>query len=249
MLAVWATAIFVAAMSDPAKETPGQPRPPRLGATDYAIDALTAAIRAGRFAPGERLTEAQLTRDLDVSRGSLREALRRVAADGLIDLEPHRGAVVRRLGRRELSDLLVVREVLEGLAASLAAGRSGTGEAGERIAALRIKARALRSGRPASDLLDNNVEFHRAIAELGANPALVRLIEQLQLPAFRRRFFDQVQNADWERSLREHEAVLDAISDGDAQLAEQLMRAHIRRTRRIFEALPEDAFDRGDAER
>ncbi len=236
-------------MTDSAKEPPAQARPSRLGATEYAINALTAAIRAGRFAPGERLTEAQLTRELDVSRGSLREALRRVAADGLIELEPHRGAVVRRLGRRELSDLLVVREVLEGLAASLAARRAGAPGAGERIDKLRRKTRLLRSGDKTHDLLEDNLEFHRAIAELGDNPALERLIEQLQLPAFRERFFNHVRDADWERSLREHEAILDAIDDGDAPLAEHLMRAHVRRTRRIFETLPEDAFDRVDAER
>lgn len=235
-------------MTDSGKDPCPRPRPPQLGATEHAITALTDAIRAGRFAPGERLTEAQLTRDLDVSRGSLREALRRVAADGLIELEPHRGAVVRRLGRRELSDLLVVREALEGLAAALAAERIERPGHREQIGVLRHKTRELLSGARVGDLLDNNIEFHRSIAQLGANSALSRLIEQLQLPAFRKRFFDFVADADWERSLREHEVVLDAIGDGDAQLAEQLMRAHIRRTRRVFEALPENAFDRGEPE-
>ena len=85
------------------------------------IEAITDGVKDGRYAPGQRLVEADLTAELGVSRGPLREALGRLAAEGVLELEPYRGAVVRRLTREDVEDLFSVREVLEGEAARLAA--------------------------------------------------------------------------------------------------------------------------------
>lgn len=80
-------------------------------------DALRQAIVDGRFLPGQRLTERELTESLGVSRTLVREALRQLESDGLISVIPNRGAVVRQLSPEEIGDLYAIREVLEGLAA------------------------------------------------------------------------------------------------------------------------------------
>ncbi len=88
---------------------------------NFVIQHLRDGIFLGRFAPGQRLITSELMTDIGVSRGSLREAFSRLAADGIVDLVPNRGAVVRRLSRVELINLFRIREVLEGLAARQAA--------------------------------------------------------------------------------------------------------------------------------
>src|SRR5512134_3171820 len=87
---------------------------------EATIEAIKSGIFEGRYAPGQRLIEADLTRELSVSRGPLREALGRLVADGLVEIEPYRGAIVARPSREDVANTLQLREVLEGLAARLA---------------------------------------------------------------------------------------------------------------------------------
>src|ERR1700722_14934445 len=95
----------------------------RVSSPDRVVEAITDGIRAGRFVPGQRLLEADLTHDLRVSRGPVREALTRLSAEGIVTLTLHRGAYIRALQREEAKKILLVLEVLTGLAANLAASR------------------------------------------------------------------------------------------------------------------------------
>src|ERR1700677_4954504 len=95
--------------------------PVHLSSPDRIVETITDSIRAGRFVPGQRLVEGDLTHSLGVSRGPVREAMKRLAAEGVITLTPHRGAYIRALQRGEAKQLLTVMEVLTGLAANLAA--------------------------------------------------------------------------------------------------------------------------------
>src|SRR5271170_1481180 len=96
--------------------------PPVHGATvAHIVERLRGDILARRLSPGARLIENDLTLRFAVSRGPVREALRRLAAEGLIEHLPHRGAVVRRLSRVEIQELFQIRVELESLAARLAA--------------------------------------------------------------------------------------------------------------------------------
>ena len=98
------------------------PAPPAHGATvAFIVERLREDILAGRLPPGSRLVECDLTSHFGVSRGPVREALRRLSADGLIEHWPHRGAVVRRLTEREIRELFLIRIEMEALAARLAA--------------------------------------------------------------------------------------------------------------------------------
>ena len=94
------------------------------GATvDYVINHLRDGIFQGQYAPGQRLVEADLTRELGISRGPLREALHRLAADKLLEIVPNRGALVRRLSLREMLELFSIRIALETLAVREATAR------------------------------------------------------------------------------------------------------------------------------
>src|SRR5918993_1901760 len=116
----------MSSLDEPLSRTPQEPDqivdgPARGETVDYVLEHLRNCVIQGRYAPGQRLIEADLTRDLRVSRGPLREAFRRLSAEGLLESVPHRGAVVRRLTLREMKELFQIRVQLESLAAQLAA--------------------------------------------------------------------------------------------------------------------------------
>jgi DNA-binding GntR family transcriptional regulator len=212
-------------------------------ASEHAVNALTQAIRDGIYGAGDRLVESRLTRELGVSRSTLREVLRRLGADGLIRLEPNKGAIVRSLTRKDVIELLQVREVLEGFAAGLAARNAGVGDNRSRIQAALDRIAAIRRDRHGVNYLENNSDFHQLIIDVSGNRTLAQQIRQLQMPYMRSWYFEQLNSADWNRSLNEHEQILLALLDGDAALAEQLMSAHIRRTRKMVGSLPDEVFD------
>ena len=95
----------------------------KMTSPDRVVDAITRNLRAGVFVPGQRLIEADLTKELRVSRGPVREALKRLAAEGVLTVTRNRGAYVRALSRVEVRDSLVVLEALVGVMADLAARR------------------------------------------------------------------------------------------------------------------------------
>src|SRR5688572_32960683 len=94
----------------------------------YAAQAIRTRILEGLLSPGQRLIESDLMAELDVGRSTIREAFLKLDAEGLVELRHQRGAIVRRLTRRDLAELFEVRERLEGLAAALAAARVDEGD-------------------------------------------------------------------------------------------------------------------------
>lgn len=232
---------------------PAARRRPGTRVFEHAVNALTQAIRDGVYRAGDRLVESRLTGELGVSRSTLREVLRRLSSEGLIRLEPNRGAVVRSFTRRDVSELLQVRELLEGFAAGLTAQNSAAADHRQRLQGRLDHIAAVRANGEKIDYLEDNSSFHQFVIDLSGNRTLAQQIRQLQLPYVRSWYFEQLKSADWGRSLNEHEQILVAILDGDSALAGQLMSAHIRRTRKLFESLPDEMFDdhgdcRGQAE-
>lgn len=209
---------------------------------DYATESIRNGILEGQYAPGQRLIEAELTRRLGVSRGPLREALRRLAADGLIDIEAYRGATVTRLSRAGLADVFRVREVLEGLAARLAAERIGEGT--NRTRAERVREELLRPAELAdlNTYLEDNDRFHQFVIELSGNGVLGRQVSQLQLPPMRAAFFRLINGEMHALSVAQHLNILDAILAGEARFAEREMADHVRHTAEISQMLPDQWF-------
>lgn len=196
------------------------------------VDAVAAAIvdgiKAGRFVPGQRLVESDLTEEFGVSRGSLREAFGRLAADGLLVIEPYRGALVRKMSREQVFSLFQVREALEGLAARLAAEQIDKGDNRRRLEQVLDEVWRHRELTDVPGYMDVNARFHEVIVEISGNDMLARIVGQLQVQAFRllhRLLADATGKA---QSIHEHQAVASAILAGDAEAAERAMREHVR---------------------
>jgi DNA-binding GntR family transcriptional regulator len=207
------------------------PKEHRSTAVETVIAAITDGVKEGRYAPGQRLVEADLTAELGISRGPLREALGRLAAEGVLEIEPYRGAVVRRLSREDVQDLFQVREVLEGEAARLAASRIDQGENRQRLEHEIAVVDGFRARGDTFTYMDENDRFHELIVELSGSRLLARLIPQLQVHAFRLLFRRMaLEDTAMENSIREHDDVTAAILAGNTKAAERAMRVHVRRS-------------------
>ena len=202
--------------------------PPAHGAAvAFIVERLHEDILAGRLAPGSRLVECELTARFSVSRGPVREALRRLAAEGLIEHRPHRGALVRRLCEREIRELFQIRVETESLAARLAA-ESDDAEARARFVAA-IRPIFDDRGRCALDYLAENAAFHEATMALAGNLQLRELAMRLHLPLIMAQVGDILTPDALEASVREHRAIAEAILAHDPAAAAALMRADLER--------------------
>lgn len=226
----------------PANDRPDAPA--HGGTVDYVVEQLRAGMLQGRFAPGQRLVEADLTRELRVSRGPLREAFRRLSAEGLIEIVPHRGALVRRLTQREMTELFQIRSSLEALAARLAAAGVADPEVRARFEA--DIAPIWDDGPRMASLgyLDENHRFHDAIVAASGNAQLLRLTRQLRLPVLMYQLIGSLKAENIAASLAEHRAIAKAILAGDGEDAERCVTAHLQRAVGIAEAMPERVFGR-----
>jgi DNA-binding GntR family transcriptional regulator len=179
-------------------------------------DQLQHAILEGVLQPGERLRAEALAQRFGTSRTPVREALLQLEAQGLVEVEPNRGAVVRSFDRDDLRDLYEVRALLEPKAAALAAHRISD-EAIEQLDQLCA----------ADDLIVANEAFHRIILEAARSPRLTEAMRAASgIPrSFRSVFWhDERQRAE---SLMCHRRLVAAFKARDAQLAEAVMRMHI----------------------
>lgn len=204
------------------------PASPAHGATvAFIVEQLREDILASRLEPGSRLVESDLTARFAVSRGPVRESLRRLSADGLIEHWPHRGAVVRRLTGREISELFLIRIEMEALAARLAAAA----DAPERRARFVATIEPIRSDGPREPCayLKENAAFHDAVMALADNRELRGLAARLQLPLIMAQVGDVLTPPVLEASVREHRAIAEAIVKRDPAAASARMREHLDR--------------------
>ena len=200
---------------------------PRSGNSfsDRVERALRDRILHGEVAPGERLNEVEIAGELGVSRGPIREALQRLASDGLVELQAHRGAFVRRLGPAEVRDLFEVRMALETTAARLAAQRATDGQLADLDALVHAGAEPIGH---ADVRFQGARDLHARLAEATGNPALaahLTLVNQ-ELRLLRTRSGEVPARA--EHAVAEHAAIVAAVRAGDADGAAAAMEAHLR---------------------
>jgi len=202
--------------------------PPAHGAkVSFIVERLREDILAGSMAPGSRLVECDLTARFAVSRGPVREALRRLAAEGLIDHWPNRGALVRRLSARDISEFFQIRVEVEALAARLAA-ESDDADARKRFATA-IRPILTDEPRRLPEYLGENAAFHEALMALAGNRQLRDLAVRLHLPLIMAQVADILTADVLSESVREHREIAAAILKRDAEAAANLMRAHLER--------------------
>ena len=189
-------------------------------------EELRRSILTNRRRPGDRLIEDRLSEELGVSRNPVREALRVLAGEGLVDVQPRRGASVADVSPEVAHDLVEVRATLEGLNARLAARHHNPAIVAELREVLQQGNRAAKS-RNVDDLVRLNGEFHDKLAEAGRNSILwdiMRTLRERTSLVFAANTARRAQQ-DWD----EHSKILAAVIDGDEDLAAMLATRHVRR--------------------
>ena len=197
-------------------------------AVEFVAAAIKARIRSGQFAPGQRLVANDLMRSIGVSAGPIREALRKLTGEGIIEIQAHRGAIVRELSRRDIQEIYQAREAIEGQIARLAAQRIEVGENRSRFTAAMEELRAAHRALDTARYNDANQEFHDTIYAIGGNKRLIYLAEQLAVPIYTLRYHQLLKPSNIKSSVAEHEQIADALLDGDGDRAERVMRMHVR---------------------
>jgi len=199
--------------------------PDRLSQGQAAHDALTEAIRAGRYAPGDRLRETEIAERLALSRTPIREALRRLEADGIVQHRPRVGAVVRKLGHSEVVELYEMRLVLERTAAELAAKHAVAAEIDGLDA---LNADIVDSVSDPARAAAINQRFHAALHRAARNRFLVEATRGLTNALM---LLGPTTLADEERIAvvgKQHQAIIDAIRVGDEDAAGAAAGAHLQ---------------------
>jgi DNA-binding GntR family transcriptional regulator len=198
-------------------------------ASQQAYSALLARIQSGALPAGAYLVESDVALDLGVSRTPVREAIRRLAAEGLVQTEGRRRAMVREFGPQSVSEIYELRARLEGYAARRAAERIDAAALGRLTALAELMERAAQH-EPADAALfaDLNDSFHHGILEAADAPHLagalrpVLQIQLLMLQRYRAQLVEHLQRSCWH-----HRELLRALTLRDPELAEQQMQLHM----------------------
>jgi DNA-binding GntR family transcriptional regulator len=194
---------------------------------DRVHGILRARIVQGELACGTRLRQAALADELGISRTPLREALRLLAAEGLVELQPQRGATVADLSAHDMEAAWEARLAVEPGTARLAARRRG----GDQLAAMRVAVTALRkaTNRDPHAPFGANRDFHVALAHASGNAHLAAFVETIWVGRIGFTIYAR-QHVTRDLSRRyadEHAAIADAVEAGDEDRAERLVRQHI----------------------
>jgi DNA-binding GntR family transcriptional regulator len=233
-------------MLKPAAATKGQaiqrPTLERRSSADRVVGAIADGIRAGRYVPGQRLIEGDLTQNLGVSRGPVREALGRLAAEGVVTLTLHRGAYIRALSRDEAKKLLMVLEVLNGLAARLAAAHVPDTANKRRMREALINLEQTYARGATVTYIEKTQEFFDTIIAIGGNEQIARIFPTMQIHLMRLQFSSFWSEEETKFRFNDYSLITAAILEGDAKGAEREVRLHIRKAREAVDRLPGEAF-------
>lgn len=193
--------------------------------TQLVVEALREKILNGKIAPGERLVESRLSEEFSVSRMPVREALRQLAASGLVTIEPRRGATVTSFHTTQLRELVEVRATLESLNAKLAAQRHDPEQIAELNALLEEGMRLANNPENMEILAQLNRRFHDSLGHIAANSVLQEVMHILRdrTAVLFAPFLASRTQQNWE----EHAAILRAVIKGDAELASLLAARHV----------------------
>jgi phosphonate utilization transcriptional regulator len=205
-------------------------------------------IVSGEVASGAKLSEAEIAAELRVSRGPVREAFRALEQAGLVRTEKNRGVFVREVSLEEADEIYEVRAALDALIGMLAARRISPAQLA-RLRAIVRRMHAVERSRDADAYFPLNLEFHEALAEAAGNRALLanyrRVVNELNL--YRRQTL-VLDTAHIPVSTRDHEAILNAVADGDELLAQRLLFDHVINSRdRLHAALARGRAPAGKA--
>lgn len=220
---------------------PESPELPILRRTlhDETVARLRDMIIDGRLAPGERVNEGDVGRRLGVSRTPMREALKTLAAEGLIENVPGRGAVVRAFTRGDVFDMLEALKIIEGEAGRLACARASDDDIAS-LRAIHDRMMDLYAGRRRLEYFKLNQAIHSGFARISGNATLLWTHEAIQARMKRIRFVGNGSEDKWAAAVAEHEEMMLALEARDGGRLAGVIGAHIDRTfLRVQDTLPE----------
>lgn len=214
-----------------------------VSSTDRVVNHITAGVLAGRYVPGQRLVEADLTRALRVSRGPVREAFRRLDALGILSRTMHRGACVRTLSRAEAVDLMVAVESIDSLTSRLAATAVKNRSGGRALAALERALRPYRDGEyDLAGMPQKRQQFYDLLIAMTGNSQLPSLFPTMRIHLLRLQTQSYRGTDSRNSDVNDFAAIARAVLAGDPSAAEKASAAHDRRVLRSQLELPEEAF-------
>ncbi len=209
---------------------------PRTALHEQVAHRLRQMLVEGRITPGAKLNERELSEVLNVSRTPLREAIKMLAAEGLVDLLPNRGAVAVKLTEADIVHSFELLAELEGLAGELAATRIDDAQRNE-LRALHFEMLACHARRDLSGYYRLNAQIHAGIAAAAANPVLAGTLAKVNARVQSLRFRTNQDEAKWQRAVHEHSQMIDALDARDAPAMRGVMKAHLQAKRDTVLAL------------
>ena len=200
---------------------------PRASLHEQAATRLRQMLVEGAIAPGAKLNERELSELLQVSRTPLREAIKMLASEGLVELLPHRGAIAVALDEQAVRDTFEVMGGLEALSGELAAQRITDEELAE-IRAMHYEMLAAYTRRDLSNYYRLNAQIHRAINAAAKNPVLSATYERMNARLQALRFRSNQDGEKWKNAMREHEQMVEALAARDAAGMRKVLGSHLQ---------------------
>ena len=218
-------------MAEPSSST----RMVRAALYDEVVQRLRQMILEGELAPGSRVPERILCEQLGISRTPLREALRALTSEGLIDMAPHRGATVSKLSASDLDNMFEVMEALEALSGELACERiTDMGIAQVKRLHNEMLKHYKRRDRP--EYFRFNQLIHETLVQAAGNAVLSSVYAALGARIRRARYMANLSEERWHQAVEEHEMILAALISRDAAQLGTLLKDHLRHKRQSLNA-------------
>ena len=221
---------------------------PRAALHEQVAQRLRQMLVEGRIAPGAKLNERELAELLNVSRTPLREGIKMLAAEGLVELLPNRGAIAVSLSEADVLNTFEVMGGLEAQAGELAAERITPQELAE-IQAMQFEMMAAYTRGDLSAYYAINSRIHTAISAAAKNPVLATVYNQVNARLQALRFRSNQDGEKWKRAVKEHEKMVEALTARDGAAMREVLLTHLRNKRDVvLEQLRESAkAQRGNA--
>ena len=199
--------------------------PPRL-LHQAVVDRLRDMIVQGELEPGTKLNERVLCITLGTSRTPLREALKFLASEGLVELLPNRGAIVAKLDPGRVKQIFAVMGALEALAGELACRNASDAEVNE-IRALHYQMLAHHARGQLAEYFRVNQEIHLKLVDASGNEPLASIYRSLNAHARRARYMANLSQQRWDQAVKEHQEMLEALSRRDGATLQGILRDHL----------------------
>jgi DNA-binding GntR family transcriptional regulator len=199
----------------------------KINLREQALASLRTAITSGQLPPQTPMVETELSERLQISRGTLREAMRQLQQEGLVTVGPRGRLYVRHLGPKEIGDIFAVRAALEAMAAGALAQWTDRAEA---LAELRSLLQTMSEARVDENLegrIESDLNFHRGLCRLTGNDTLLHTWESLEGSIRMSIMFAGTERAIGNMNVARHKVIIDAIASGDAAVAATTVHEHM----------------------